>query len=196
MEGSEDGASQVDAPEAPQASAGQEVNNKPESGESVEGLRKENASWRRKVRDLEAKVKEFEDARLGETERLQKQAQEAAAQAQAAREALKTARFEAALAREAAKAGVDPALLARLIDPEYDDEGQPANVGSAVAKVLESYPQLKPAPAAPPAPAPNSNPTNPPRVGKLTMDEIKRMSPDEINARWADVQEVMKTAGR
>lgn len=197
----EDAASQVDAVEAPQVDAGQSTQESKPKGappvDQVTALNRENAKWRNQVRELEAKVKEFEDARLSEAEKLQKQTQAAQAAAQAAQEELRKARFEAALAMEAAKAGVSPALLARLVDPEYDEDGLPTNVAAAVAKVLAEYPQLKPAAPAPaPAPAPNSNPTNPARPGKLTVDDLKHMSPAEINARWDDVQAVMKTAGR
>ena len=68
------------------------------------------------------------------------QAQDNAAQteAQAAREELKRARYETALAREAAKVGIDPSLLTRLVEPEYDAEGKPSNVGAAVAAVSTS----------------------------------------------------------
>ena len=61
--------------------------------------------------------------------------------------------------------GVDPTLLTRLVEPEYDADGQPSNVGAAVAAVLEAYPQLKPQ-------APTGNATNPGRVAKLSRRTI------------------------
>lgn len=141
-----------------------------------------------KLKALEAKVTEYERAQMTEAERMQAQAkaaQEAAAQAQAQ---LRQARADAAIARAAATQGINPALLARLVDVEFDEAGQPANVDAAVAAVLKEYPQLKPAPVQLAA-------TNPGRApAKLTMDDVSKMSPAEINARWGEVQAVM--AGR
>ncbi len=156
--------------------------------EYVKSLRTESATYRTKNKELSAKLAAYEAEKLSETERLQKQAQEAASEAQAARDELKRARYDAALAREAAKAGVDPNLLTRLVEPEYSADGTPSNVGAAVAAVLEAYPQLKPQ-------VQTGNATNPGRVAKLTMDDVKKMTPEQVNARWDEVQAAMK-AGR
>ena len=156
--------------------------------EYVKSLRKESAQYRTQAKELAAKVATYEAEKLSETERLQAQAKAAQTEAQAAREELKRARYETALAREAAKVGIDPSLLTRLVEPEYDAEGKPSNVGAAVAAVLDAYPQLKPQ-------APTPGATNPGRVAKLTVDDIKKMSPEQINARWDEVQAAMK-AGR
>ncbi len=176
--------SQVDSPEAPQVDA-------PETkfdAEYVKTLRKENAGYRTKLKDLETKVSQFEQAQMSESERLQKEAADAKAAAQAAAQMLREARKEAAIARAAATHGVAPDLLGRLVDVEFDDTGMPVNVDAAVSQVLSAYPQLKPAASVP-------NPTNPGRVQKLTLDEIRKMTPDQINARWDEVQAAMK-AGR
>lgn len=182
MEGQEAANPQAGEAEATQADAGQVEQF---SAEYVKGLRKEAAQYRTQAKELAAKVATFEAEKLSEAERLTKQAQEATAQAQAAREELKRARFEAALAREAAKAGVDPNLLTRLVDPEYDDAGAPVNMAAAVAQVLEAYPQLKPQ-------APHPGVANPGRTAKLTVEEIKKMTPEQINARWGEVQAAMQ----
>lgn len=171
--------------EAQEASGQQQQN----TGESeVEKLRKENASWRRKLRDLEAKVSGYEQERMSEGERLAAQAKAAQEAAQQAQAELRKARAEAAIAVEAAKHGIAPDLLAKLVEVEFDEAGQPANVGAAAARVLEQYPQLKPLP-------PGTNPTNPQRVGKLSLDDIKRMSAEQINARWDEVQAAMAAGG-
>lgn len=156
--------------------------------EYVRGLRKEAATYRTQYKEASAKLATYEAEKLSETQRLQLQAQGAAAEAQAAREELRRARYDVALAGAAAKAGVDPGLLTRLVEPEYDAEGKPVNVGAAVAAVLEAYPQLKPQAQA-------GNATNPGRVAKLTVEEIKKMTPEQVNARWDEVQAAMK-AGR
>ena len=54
--------------------------------EYVKGLRKESATYRTQNKELAAKLAAYEAEKLSETERLQKQAQEAASEAQAARE--------------------------------------------------------------------------------------------------------------
>jgi hypothetical protein len=58
-----------------------------------------------------------------------------------------------------------------------------------VAAVLDAYPQLKPQ-------APTTGATNPGRVAKLTVEEIKKMTPEQVNARWSEVEAAMKAAGR
>jgi len=177
----------------PQEGAAETTQTAPEKveqfdAEYVKSLRKESATYRTQNKELAAKLAAYEADKLSETERLQKQAQESATEAQAAREELKRARYETALAREAAKAGIDPSLLTKLVEPEYDADGKPSNVGAAVAAVLEAYPQLKPQ-------APTGNATNPTRTAKLTQDDIRKMTPEQVNARWDEVQAAMK-AGR
>lgn len=177
---------QVDGEAAAQVDAGKEEKF---DAEYVKGLRKEAAQYRTQAKELAVKVAAFEAERQTEAERLAAQtkvAQEAAAAAQAE---LRKARVDAALARAAAKVGVDVSLVARLVDVEFDDAGQPVGVEAAIGKVLEAYPQLKPQPVTPGA-------TNPSRGSgaKLTMDEIKRMTPEQINARWDEVKAVMGTA--
>lgn len=137
-----------------------------------------------KLRAMEAKIAEYEAQQMTEAQRLQAQAQAAQAQAQAAQQQLRQALAEAAIARAAAKEGVNPELLSKLVEPEFDADGRPVNVEAAVAKVLSAYPQLKPAPVTVAA-------TNPGRTSKLTIEDVKKMSEAEINARWAEVEAVM-----
>lgn len=143
----------------------------------------------KELKTLKERLTQYEQAQMTEAERMQAQAKAAQEAAQAAQAQLRQARAEAAIARAAATQGINPALLGRLVDVEFDDAGQPVNVDVAVAAVLKEYPQLKPAPVAPMAA------TNPGRVAaKLTMEDVQKMSPAEINARWGEVQAVM--AGR
>ncbi len=111
----------------------------------VKQLRDEAAAYRRKVKELEGKVSSFEQAQMTETEKLRAQAEAAAKQAAAAQEALRQARATAAISREAARHQVDPDLLARLVDVQFDDDGEPAGVDAAVEQVLSRYPNLRPA---------------------------------------------------
>ena len=151
----------------------------------VKSLRKEAAQHRTEAAALKAKLSEYEQAQMTEVDRLRSQAEQAKAEAQAATERARKALADAAVSRAAAQHGIDPALLARLVDVEFDGDGMPVNVEVNVKTVLQQYPQLKPATAT------GVSATNPARVQKLTMDEIRRMSPDQINARWEEVSLVM-----
>lgn len=140
------------------------------------------------LKAIKAKLTDYEQAQMTEAQRLAAQAAQAQAAAEAAQMELRRARAEAAIAREAAKTGVDPALLTKLVHDsvEYDTSGKPTNIDAAVAAALQQWPHLKPAPAAPPVGA-----SNPGRTNKLTIEDVKRMSPDQINNRWDEVQIVL-----
>lgn len=156
----------------------------------VKSLRAEAAKHRVEAQEAKRKVSEYEQAQLTEAQKLQAQVQAAQESAKIAQDGLRRARAEAALAREAAKTGVDFGLLARLVDVEYDAEGQPIGVAEAVTKVLKDYPQLKA------GPEPVLGVTNPSRpAGRLTMADVAKMSAEEVNSRWAEVQAAMVAKG-
>lgn len=150
----------------------------------VKQLRAENAQWRKQAQEAAAKVTSFEQERMSEAERLQAQAKEAQEAAQRARTELQQARAEVAISRAAAALGVDPRKLAKLVTVEFDADGQPVNVDAAAAAVLNEWPELKQ-----PAPVPGA--TNPGRAAKLTIADIQKMTPEQINARWGEVQAVL-----
>jgi hypothetical protein len=175
-----------------QAPAGNEVGQAPAGqdaekfdAEYVKALRAEAAKYRTEANAAKAKVTQFEQAQLTEAQQLQAQAKAAQEAATAAQVELRQARAEAAIAKAAAGAGVNPALLGRLVMVEFDDAGQPTGVEAALAAVLKEYPQLKP------AAQPGMSATNPGRAIKLTLDEVRRMTPDQVNARWDEVQQVL-----
>ncbi len=182
---SEETQSQVDTAEAPQVDAPEP---KMFDAEYVKTLRAEAAKYRKEAQAFKAEADQFKTAQMSETERLQKEAADAKAAAAQAAQMLRDARKEAAIARAAVTHGVAPDLLGKLVEVEFDDSGMPVDVDSAVGKVLATYPQLKAAAAVP-------NPTNPGRKAELTLDDVRKMTPDQINARWDDVQRAMK-AGR
>ena len=179
---------QVAAAEAGQASAGQQEVETFDA-EYVKGLRTEAARYRKAAQEAAAKVATYEQERMTETERVQAQAKAAQEAAQAAQAELRKARAGVALATAAARQGIDPDLLAKLVEVEFDDDGQPANVDAAIGAVLKRYPQLKPTVVNQVA---ASNPGR--ERSKLTVDEIKAMSPEEINARWAEVSAVLASS--
>jgi hypothetical protein len=153
-------------------------------GEYVKGLRAENAKWRKQAQEAAAKAAEYERAQMTEAERLQAQAKAAQEAAAAAQAELRQSRAEVAVARAAAREGVNPTLLGRLVEVQFDDAGQPVDVEAAVAAVLKEYPQLK-------APPVQLAATNPGRTTKLTLEDVKKMSPQEIIAHEKEIDALL-----
>lgn len=176
----------------PTPSEGQEPELEQFTADYVKKLRAEAADYRKKLRELEAQVKSEADAKLTDAEKLNKRlADLERQQADAQRERQeRTTRYEVMLA--AGKVGiVDPEAAYRLLDLkvlEFDDEGNPQNVEAALGDLLKAKPFL----AGTPMPAGGAS-TNPAagRATRLTRDDIKKMSPEEINRRWDEVQAVL-----
>ena len=157
--------------------------------EYVSSLRKENAEWRKKVRELEGKVGQFEQERMTETDRLKATAEAATKTAQEATARERQARLSAALLKAAVEQRVDPKRMPyveRLVEVSFGEDGEPVGVDKAVKRLLDEMPELRGAVA-----APATNPTNPGRERVLTIEDVKRMTPDEINRRWDEVQVAM-----
>lgn len=173
-------------PQAGEAGEGGQEPTEPKvfDAEYVAKLRREAAAYRREAGELKARVSDFEAQRMSEAEKLQAQtkaAQEAAERAQAE---LRATRAQAALATAASKVGVDVELVGRLVDVEFDEEGKPVDIETALQSVLSKWPHLKPAAAVPAA-------TNPSRKAQLTLSDVRKMSESEINSRWDEVQKVL-----
>lgn len=126
----------------------------------------------KRLADLEAAQRAAEDAKLSETERLQKQLAELQ-NAQAQRELVAQERILRSEVRaEAIKAGLNPQLAAKLIDfsqVETDDNGDPTNIAELLASAIKDY-GLATGNAAPQGAsgAPRQSAggaTNPPRAG-------------------------------
>lgn len=172
---------------------GQEPTKERFDAEYVRKLRAEAAEYRKRLRDLEQAVKKHEEAKLSETERLQRRLAELEAErATWQREVQeRVLRYETMLA--AGRLGVvDPEAAYRLLDLsllEYDDDGRPTNLEAALRALLKDKPYLVGQPH-----GPSGSPTNPgrPRTS-LTLEDVKRMSPDEINRRWDEVQRVLSS---
>lgn len=149
--------------------------------EYVEKLRKENASYRTKAKQLEEAAEkarvEAERSKLDEVERLKAEksdAEKAAAEARA--EALRT-RHLVALAGKVAGDPEDALLIAERAGLVTDE-------GVDVEALLKAKPYLAPT-------TPGSAPIDAPRgrAGRTYSDEdLKRMSPDEINQHWPEIQ--------
>lgn len=117
----------------------------------------EAARYRTQLRDAQKRIADFESAqqaadlaKLSETERLQKQLADAQAreaqQTLAAQERITRAEVRA----EATRMGINPQLAARIVDYaaiEYDDSGDPTNIGDLLGAAISAY-GLNPQPAA------------------------------------------------
>lgn len=141
-----------------------------------------------------AELDKIQESQLSEQEKLQKKL----AELERERESWQRERQERTLKYEtmltASRLGiVDPEAAYRLLDTaklEFAEDGTPKNLEQALKELLKAKPYL----AQPAASA--GSPTNPGRIHtSLTLDDIKRMSPEEINRRWAEVQLVLAQGG-
>lgn len=141
---------------------------------TVKATRAERDNLAKALREATTKLEEGSEAR--------KSLEAVTGQLEAANR--KAAFYEAATSREAGCRNPKLAWLAAMEAGAVDDKG-------AVdwAQLKTGYPELfgaAQAPAQPPL-----NPTNPAGPNKLTLDAIKRMTTEEINKRWDDVQAVL-----
>lgn len=123
--------------------------------EYVEALRAENADWRIKYRDTEAKAKEheaklseYEKAQMDDLERAQKEAEENRTRAEQLEANLREERLRNAIVRFATEKNFhDPQDAVSLIDTDeikFDDDGRPneQSVKSKIDKLAESKKHL------------------------------------------------------
>lgn len=145
--------------------------------DALEKARREAAAQRvdaKRLKELEAAVKARDEADLTELQKTQKRLAELQ-QAQVESEHKQQERvIRYAVQAHASTQGIPAELAARLIDYaeiEYDDDGEPTNVGKLLDKLVKQYPQLKasgPAATQAQAPQPTSvgvTPGNPARSG-------------------------------
>jgi len=142
--------SQVDnesaAQDAAKQTASAQTSEETFDAEYVRKLRAEAADYRKRLRDLEGRVKTEEETRMPEQERLQKKTKELEQQVTQYQQSLRerTLRYEVMLA--ASKLGiVDPDAAFRLLDTaslEFDDNGQPKDVERALKALLSNKPYL------------------------------------------------------
>jgi len=154
---------------------------------AVMALRDENAKWRQKVRaleadskrlkELEAKNQEAEQAKLGDLEKATKKLEAAEVRVRELEATLKAERTKWAVAQAAQRLNLDGELAASLIkesDIDYDETGQPQNPEKQLKALLAKWPQL--AKREPPPPSINADAgrgTTPPPAS-IRDEEIKR----------------------
>ncbi len=145
----------------------------------VKQLRAEAAKYRTEAKALADKVSAYDAERMTEAEKLQAQAKAAQEAAEAARADLRQAKVETEIARSAAKLGIDVDLARRLADIAWEGDN-PTGVESSINAALAKWPHLKPQPVM-------AGATNPARARALTMDDIRKFSPEEYVARRDEI---------
>lgn len=130
----------------------------------------------------EAELKKLKDAELSEVERLKK---DLADKEQAVTAATQRARAMQVRVK-AAELGLIPEAAERMLDvSKLDDSDE--TITAALNDALKTYPWLKsnqPG-VTTPAGAPGKSTTT------LTKEQIETMTPQEINTRWSEVQQVL-----
>jgi hypothetical protein len=157
----------------------------------VQTLRSESADYRTKLRAAEEKLTKLENAQLSETERAKKEATDAQTKAQQLEKDLKDSRVRAEIAVQAPGLKiVDADAAHKLLDGgaiQFDDQGKPTNVKTLLEVLVKDKPFLIQQAGT------TTPPNNPARDGSntLTKEAIEKMSPQEINANWEQVQKVL-----
>jgi hypothetical protein len=166
--------------------------------EYVEKLRTEAADKRTKLRaaeeraaELEAKVAEFERAKLSEDERLRLELDEAKTSAKTLQDKVRESFLEAAVAKYKENELADVDATIRLMDQEsveWGADNRPSNISDVLSRTLDQYPFLKAA-VTKQKPAVDTGTTNPGRqkANSLTRESIQAMSSAEIVSREAEI---------
>jgi type VI protein secretion system component VasK len=135
------------------------------------------------VADAEALIKEHKERKQSEMSALEKaQAQNAELQKQLAQaaEAQKALALQSAIVSMSAKLGiVDADAAFKLLDKgaiEFGDDGKPKNVEALLQAMLKDKPYL--------SMTGSTSPMNPGKTPSFTDDQIKKMTPEEINKNW------------
>lgn len=190
----------ADEPQA--GNEGQGADGKPPAGEptrkpeeyeaEIKALRAENAKHRTEKQEFRAKL----EAALagGDPATLKTAVDEAVKRAEAAEQQARDISIRAQLERQARAAGVvDEDAVVRLLDMaalKIGDDGVVQNADKAIDALVQAKPWLKPTATAPPS----AGVTNPPAGNRttLTRDEVRKMTPEQINANWPMVEAALK----
>jgi len=163
---------------------------------ALERTRREHAGTRSRLTTLERQQQEADAAKLSDLEKAQRERDTIKAELEAERLERREAinRYEVQIA--ASRLGiVDPDAAAKLLDwdtLEYAEDGSPRGVEKALQALIKARPWLAGQQAQPPGP--QANPANPARRNGnpgLTIEDVKRMSPNEVTRRWAEVSKVL-----
>ena len=162
--------------------------------EYIKSLRSENAKHRTELKDVKAQLEQFKQAQMSETEKAAARLQQLEAENAKLITAQRDNALRSAITTAAARLGVkhvDAAL--RLIDVgalDIADDGKVSGADAAMRDLVKQYPGLFG-----PGPDNAGNPDTGQRGG-LTLDEIKRMTPAEVQARMDEVRAVLVKQGK
>lgn len=148
----------------------------------LEAARKEAVTERKKRQQFEARLAEIEKAQLSDAERAKAEAEEAKALAKGYEDELRKLKVRSVVTERAgAKGFVDVDAAYRLLDVEWDLDGDlKAQADAALDALAAERKYLISTPAAAPVTSPANGQT---RTGtKLTMDDLKRMTREELSA--------------
>jgi len=136
--------------------------------EYVRKLRAEAAEYRKRLRELESKVKADEEAKLTEQEKLQKRLAELERKEAEYQQILQARTLEYEVKLQASRLGVvDPEAAYRLLDVkqvEFDDDGKPVNLEKTLKDLIAKKPYLVASGSAP-------SPTNPAQ-GRISGQQV------------------------
>lgn len=114
--------------------------------EGIKPLKERNSELEALVADLQGKVKEHEDAKLSETEKLSNRVSELEAERSAWERERQELRVGMLIEQAAVKAGaVHPEAIPRLVelaDVQYDKDGTPKNIDKLIEQTRTQYPSL------------------------------------------------------
>lgn len=114
--------------------------------EYVRKLRAEAADYRKRLRELEGKVRAEEEAKMTEQEKLQKRLAELERQSTEYQQTMQARTLEYEVKLHAARLGVvDPEAAYRLLDIreiEFGEDGKPANIEKALRALIAAKPYL------------------------------------------------------
>ena len=112
--------------------------------ENLRGFEKQATEQQKMIADLEAKIREHEDAKLSETEKLQNRLSELESERSVWERERQELRVGILIEQAAAKAGAaHPDSIPRLIDladVQYNRDGTPKNIDQLIDKAREQYP--------------------------------------------------------
>ena len=148
---------------------------------TIETLRAESKAREDKIKELEKKQKEYDDANLTESERLKKTAEEKGREAADLATSLQDTRLKLAVYVASSKPELscaDPGLALLALDRskiKYDESGEPTNIEDELGALLEAKPILKGEPGKPTAPSVNAGEgARPGPAPKLTTEQLEQ----------------------
>lgn len=157
--------------------------------------RAEAAKSRTENKTLAEKLAAIDAEKLSETEKLQLRAQEAEKRATEADGKRKETLSRLEVERQARKLNIvdeDTAALLIASKIEFDAEGKPTNIETLLADLVKAKPYL--VAAAGQSQQNAGSAANAGRSSGLTIEDVKKMTREQIQANWAAVQAALASA--